>query len=274
MKNRGFGIIETIITIAILSIISYIGYGVYKHNLISSNEKITQHQLVSAMHDFEKYYANNGAYSTSDASYPASISSRLASFNNKYYTFTILPTTVKASLQSSCIEAIPNSGTIQKDSSILVVDNSGNLSANIPISCQSKVAKSSCGANDFPSVCMQCSSMPGDNDPAHCGSATMQTVLDNEGIDEGTDLNVYSSSADGYTCNSAIKRWFACSGNCQGMTVCGNPASTGCSGNCQGAVLYNAPCSGWCNNVVFHLKTGVAKRCSGDCSGTTVVYDQ
>ncbi len=136
VNKKGIGLIEVIILVIVVSLISYVSYGTYVNYLVRSNEKLTQHQLINAMHDMEKYYSESGAYSSLDAKWPTVVTSRLVAYNNKYYAFSFYPSAIPVSSQSVCIKATPNSSTIQKNSQPLYIDHGGNITHTLPASCQ------------------------------------------------------------------------------------------------------------------------------------------
>lgn len=246
MKNRGFSLLEIIIAITVLSILSYGSYSSFRQYLIDSNEAITKHQLVRAMHDLEKYYAKNGAYSSSSSVYPTTVMNRLSGFNNQYYTFSMYPINPQSNAQVACIEAIPKTSTIQKDSSLLVIDNSGRVSNSVPAVC-----------NVFHPAQGLCLDSNGQLLPY-----STKKDFPGCGIDDGS--HVGSGNCDGARLN-------ACSGNCNSASVCG-PLTIGCSGNCDNTFILNSACSGNCASAYIYingsqLANGAA--CNGDCNGTT-----
>lgn len=231
MKNHGFSIIEIVIVLAILSILSYVGYGTYKQSLIEANEESTKDQLTNAMLDFEKYYADNGSYSASDTTYPTTVSDRLAAFNNKYYTFKLLPTVIESNSQTVCIEAIPNSSTIQANSTILVIDNTGNLTPFVPSSCGFSV--------DVPHE--RC------DDIAH-STGKFNSNYGNYPI---CDDAHYPPSQYPNGCPVGI--YYSCSGHCEGSLVLRD-----CSGYCQNVTVYCSfgACSGYNANTCKLMNCG------------------
>lgn len=259
MKNKnklGFGIIEVIITMAIVAIIAKVAYSSYQESLIRANEENAKHKLVNLMQEMEKYYATHGAYSATSGAWPAAVSQKITSLNansKEVYTYTVFPLEPAGNNQATCINATPKSNTIQDNNSQLLIDEQNNIAVNsvIPTKCLAVLTPpvvnpviNACFAADGTQIPYSPSDPWCVSDAAHTGSGE---------------------------CNG--KTLAACSGHCNGANVCG-PTTTGCSGDCNHTFIYNSPCSGHCGNATIYLLASgatVAAACAGDCQGATII---
>lgn len=259
MKNKnklGFGIIEVIITMAIVAIIAKVAYSSYQESLIRANEENAKHKLVNLMQEMEKYYATHGAYSATSGAWPAAVSQKITSLNansKEVYTYTVFPLEPAGNNQATCINATPKSNTIQDNNSQLLIDEQNNIAVN----------------NVIPTKCLAVLTPPVVNPVINACFGADGTQIPysspNPQCAQGGD-HTGSGNCNGQTLA-------ACSGNCIGANVCG-PVTTGCSGHCTNAFIYNSPCNGDCDNSVIYLVASgatVAAACGGNCKGVSII---
>lgn len=155
IRSNGFSLIEIIITLAIATLLSGIGYATYQEHIVTTHRIKAIHDMINIMTDFEKFYSQNGSYADSQGNAPKAILIKLAELtkNNPYYSFTCQPQSIcgkensnlhnvnvsfqGVGVQVVCIVAIPKGSSIFANQQYLTIDNRGNTisSSTMPVDC-------------------------------------------------------------------------------------------------------------------------------------------
>lgn len=254
IQEKGFGLIEVIIAMAIVAIMCGAGYASYQSHIIKVTENNATNEMVSLMTNYEKFYSQHGSYTKENGEVPDVINQAVIDNNSKldytYYKYILHPRFVNSTTQTACITAIPNEKRgISNQLNIITVDNFGKvtLGGKIPSSCDDS------GLNPSPDpepTIIPPTPTPKPTDEPY------NPIPVNQCVDENGKI-------------LGIPPLEACSGNCEGSALCG----TGCSGNCENTFIYKGACSGNCDNSTIWISEPQEffPICNGNCKNVTVV---
>jgi len=240
-KQQGLSLLEIMLVVAILGILAKIGTASYVSYMQRTNRELAKDKLRQSAVKMEKYYNQNGRYLTDSNTWPANyIESKVVGSSGTVYAISFAPSSITQSnaatyRQSFMIIATPVTGTIQAS------DPAGKL-------------------------CINQNGIITENAAENCG---ISTVVRAPGCSAGIVYNPCSSVCQG---SGGVMGgpYSVCSGNCDRVTVCGNPVSPGCSGNCQDSVI-EGPCSGNCDRVILYVPDSITVPCNGNCHNITVI---
>lgn len=218
--KKGISLLELMIGVLILGILAKLGFVFYFDQIKKTNKNLAIDVLHQNIGKMEQYYSQNGSY--------------LQESNNSWPGNVIKSVVGVGGSAVYAISFYPSQATnANRQAYCLLATPVGNInqSDQLPLYSDrygeiSNTAPGNCSLNatTTPTLCPA-----GGAFPPCSGSCTN---------------GPYS----------------ACSGFCQGITVCGG----GCSGSCIGSIIYGS-CSGSCGGKSF-----ISGNCSGDCSNSTV----
>lgn len=136
---QGFGLLEAIVAVAVISIISTVAYTSYQNHILRTQEEVAKHDLMQMMGDFQMVYIKTGAFADPHGSgYSSNVVNTISEYNqkSKYFTVKIYPSNVANAHQYVCLLATPKADTlISAKAQKFVIDNYGKLYVDIPASC-------------------------------------------------------------------------------------------------------------------------------------------
>lgn len=293
-NHKGFGIIETLIAMALVAVLSTVGYASYQDHQAKVQEEKVQKELLTLMSDYGKYYAGHGSY-TDEKGYPPrpitdAIIREANSKNSNYIVYTY-PGGLSGFSNQVCLIAHPKYDALGGRLRDVSVDNFGNISkGDLPQNCgggsddvtPEPTPEPTVTPTPAPEFCSLaenvdkpecfCNDINKNTNPskykAICENDDTVPDGDNQCLDDkGQPLGIPPLTACSGNCHGG--KYWACSGNCENSALCG----TGCSGNCDGVFIYKGACSGNCNDAKIWINSGQEyfPVCSGNCKGVTVV---
>lgn len=130
-RNRGFTLIELMITVAIVGILAAVAYPSYRNYVVRSNRSAAEGFMVSVGQREEQYLLDVRQYAviTSNADFSTLLSMSVPAEVSKFYAVTVA--NVGGNARTYLITAAPIAGTMQANDGNLTLDNLGNkLPAN------------------------------------------------------------------------------------------------------------------------------------------------
>ena len=257
-KKCGLTLIEMLIAIAAVAILATIGYSSYLSFQVRQNRELAKHELIRAAAAMEKYYAQNGSYTTNGQWPTGLFESTVYGSNGVVYNIAMAGGTPNS--QNFKILATPLAGSIQKDDGDICVDPVGHFTWPANGQC----------------VLVSNSSQPVNK----CSGQTQQPAC-SAGCTAGVAYQACSGNCDGVLICDGTYAPTGCSGNCNNSYIYVR----------NGTLLANGACNGHCAGVIFSvprdwearisactLTTGNTSNCVcntngyGSCEGITIVY--
>lgn len=137
--SRGFGLLEAVVAVAVIAVMSTVGYSTYQNHVVRTQEEVAKHDMLQIMGDFQKQYVKTGAYSDKNGQYSQTIINQVSTYNekSKYFNFKLFPDGVANAHQHVCIVSSPKPDTmISNKVSSFSVDNYGKVYyGNMPDAC-------------------------------------------------------------------------------------------------------------------------------------------
>ena len=125
LKQRGFTLIELMITVAVIGILAAIALPSYQGYVVRSNRSVAQAFMVNVANREEQYLLDARAYGvvTSDAEFTSVLNLAVPPEVSKYYAVTVANGAGGA--RTYVVSAVPKAGTMQASDVTLTLDNLG-----------------------------------------------------------------------------------------------------------------------------------------------------
>lgn len=291
-KKRGWTILELVVSMAAAAILAKVAYASYTDFQIRQNREVAKQELMKAATAMEKYYAQNGRYTTADGQWPSGLfGSEVVGTNGVVYTLQM--GSGNPNTQDFKILAVPKAGTIQGNDGDICIDKAGKfvwpangqcgvLSENgdVPVPTTSPSATPSVTPSVTPTTSVAPSVIPSatpsstpsssptvvpSTSPSPSPSPSPSNPFVSEMPSQCKGLKNVDHIGDNWagSCSNSMlckNSWVkgACSagngwpGSCSGSCVEGS-----CTGDCRNGVILGA-CDGLCNGSIV----------LGSCGGT------
>lgn len=290
-KKRGWTILELVVAVAAAAILAKVAYASYTDFQIRQNREVAKQQLMKAATAMEKYYAQNGRYTTADGQWPSGLFG-LEVVGSNGVVYTLQMGNGSPNTQDFKILAVPKAGTIQGNDGDICIDKAGKFvwpsngqceiqpeAGDVPVPAASpsiapstaptpSVAPSttpsvtpsaSPSSNPSPSTAPTPSSSPSSTPAPVISPSPSPTVLIGASCekDETGYTQIAGSCANSFSCSHAVIGGSCSGGGNWGGSCSGSCVSGACSGNCSYSKIDGSCAIGLCNN----------SRIGGDCNG-------
>ena len=293
-KKRGWTILELVVAVAAAAILAKVAYASYTDFQIRQNREVAKQELMKAATAMEKYYAQNGRYTTADGQWPSGLFG-LEVVGSNGVVYTLQMGNGSPNTQDFKIIAVPKAGTIQSNDGDICIDKAGKFvwpsngqceiqpeAGDVPVpttspsvtpstaptpsvapsATPSVIPSASPSSNPSPSTAPTPSSSPSST-PAPVISPSPQPVgalwcADSNNITRKLKaLNNYYSADCDYNAKSG----------CSGVNIPGNCGNADCSGsdiggNCTAGGAWPGSCHDSCMT-----------DCEGDCTDSVIRGD-
>lgn len=289
-KKRGWTLLELVIAVAAAAILAKVAYASYTDFQIRQNREVAKQELMKAATAMEKYYAQNGRYTTADGQWPSGLfGSEVVGSNGVVYTLQM--GNGNPNTQDFKILAVPKAGTIQSDDGDICIDKAGKFVwpangqceiqpevGDVPVPTTSPSITPSVAPSVAPTTSVAPSVVPSATPSSSPSSSP--TVVPSPSPSPSPlpvpapspTIAIGASCGDGDTSGynfiaGACANSFSCShasigGSCSGGgnwagSCSGSCIGGACSGNCSYSNIGGSCAIGLCNN----------SRIGGDCNG-------